>query len=454
MTLLKGLLARKDFDLRLWFVAISIAAIVVINTLSALLLSRYVSQSFINREGEVAREFLNSIISAEQSGQHLFDTPAPSAALQSFSGHVRNLPGVVRANIYAPDYFIRFSTNAGLVGLRFTDNEELVEAFQGKLIANLEEIEEQAKAEHIALDLKVGQEIIEAYIPVSGNDGKVVAVVEFYREPDTLKAIISNVSLTIWASAALAGALLFAALYGAVARGSTIINRQQREIGDMAALAALGQMAGAVAHSLRNPLAGIQSTAELMRIQFGRPASEPVSDILGEVDRMNQHVHELLDYARSDRGRAQRVNLSHFMRRLLAKNEPHLTKRNVRLALNVEGAAGAEVTVDPMMLNQALASILSNAAEAMPEGGRIAVSLRPAKQKGVVALSIRDTGQGISPDVLAKLPSPFVTTKTRGLGLGLSLAQRIVERSGGTLSLDSMMGEGTTVTLNFPVSEI
>lgn len=449
--MIKGLPARKEFDLRLWFVAISIAAIVVINTLSAFLLSRYVSQSFIDREGEVAREFLNSIISAEQSGLHLFEAPAPSPALQSFSSHVRNLPGVVRANIYAPDYFIRFSTNPNLVGLRFADNQELVEAFEGKLIANLEEVEETAKAEHIALDLDGNVELIEAYIPVSGNDGEVVAVVEFYSRPDALKAIISNVSLSIWASAAVAGALLFAALYGAVARGSTIINRQKREIGDMAALAALGQMAGAVAHSLRNPLAGIQSTAELMRLQFGLQAEEPVTDILGEVERMNQHVHELLDYARSEGGSGQRVNLSHFMRRLLAKNEAHLAKRSVSLSLHVKEAATAEVEVDPMMFNQALASIVSNAAEAMPNGGCIFVTLRPATQRGMVELSIRDTGQGISPDVLARLPSPFVTTKTRGLGLGLTLALRIVERSGGTLALNSKLGEGTTVTLLFPV---
>lgn len=440
---------RKEFDLRVWFVVVSLAAILLINTLTAFLLSRYVAQSFINREGEVAREFLDSIVSAEDSASHLFDTPAPSPELQSFANHVRKLPGMIRAVIYSPDSYIRFSTDEKMIGLQFADNDELKEAFEGRIIASMEEAEESTKTEHVAFNLPQGEEVIEAYIPVRGTDGKVVAVVEFYSKPDALKAIISRVTLTIWVSAMLGGLLLFAALYYAVARSSRIIDRQKHELADMAALAALGQMARAVAHSLRNPLAGIRSSTELLKMQKGDAVEPAATDILGEVDRMNQHVHELLNYSRSDLGSAQPVELGPVLRDLLQKSEPRFARQGIRIDFDERSGEGLKAVLDPPMFNQALASVISNALEAMPQGGTLSVVLR-RNAVGAVELLIGDTGRGIPADVLKQLPSPFLTTKTRGLGLGLALADRIIRSFGGSLSLSSIPGKGTTVAMSFP----
>lgn len=440
---------QKAFDLRLWFVVVSLAAILLVNTVTAFLLSRYVAQSFINREGEVAREFLDSILIAENSAPHLFDTPAPSPELQSFSNHVRKLPGMIRAIIYSPDFYIRFSTDADMIGREFSDNDELREAFEGRIIANMEEAEESTKTEHVAFNLPAGEDIIEAYIPVRDGAGKVVAVVEFYSRPDALKGIISRVTITIWATAVLSGLLLFAALYGAVSRGSRIIEGQKRELADMAALAALGQMASAVAHSLRNPLAGIRSSTELLKLQHGEAVEPATTDILGEVDRMNQHVHELLNYSRSDLGAAQPVELGALLRDLLDKSEPRFARQGIRIAFDASGGEGLKAVIDPPMLNQALASVLSNALEAMPDGGTLSVVLRRGGG-GDVELLIGDTGRGIPADVLKQLPSPFLTTKTRGLGLGLALADRIIRSFGGSLSLSSTPGQGTIVSMSFP----
>lgn len=449
MTAAASSTTRKGFDLRVWFVVVSLAAILLVNAISAFLLSRYVAQSFINREGEVAREFLDSILIAEDSAAHLFDTPAPSPQLQSFSNHVRKLPGMIRAVIYSPDFYIRFSTDAEMIGREFSDNDELKEAFEGRIIASMEEAEGSTKAEHLAFNLPEGEEIIEAYIPVRDAAGKVVAVVEFYSLPDTLKQIISRVTLTIWASAVLSGLLLFAALYGAVARGSRIIDGQKRELADMAALAALGQMASAVAHSLRNPLAGIRSSTELLKMQHGNAVEPATTDILGEVDRMNQHVHELLNYSRSDPGTARPVDLGELLAELLAKSEARFARQAVRINFDPQSAQGLKAVLDPPMFNQALASVLSNALEAMPDGGTLSVVLRRGAA-GAIELLIGDTGRGIPSDVLKQLPSPFLTTKTRGLGLGLALADRIIRSFGGSLSLSSTPGKGTVVAMSFP----
>lgn len=450
MTSLRRKLTSKGFDLRLWLMAVSVAAIVAVSTTKALLLSHYVAQSFIDREGEVAREFLDSIVSAEHSGGRLFDEPAPSPELVSFSGHVRNLPGMLRAVIYAPDYSVRFSTDAQMIGSRFPDNEELKEAFEGRVIANIEELEEGAKAEHVNFNLPEGTQVIEAYIPVRGDSGKVVAVVEFYSRPDALQAIISRVTAIIWISALLAGLLLFAALYSAVTRGSRIIERQKRDLADMTALAALGQMAGAVAHSLRNPLAGIRSSVELLKLEQGEAVEPATTDILGEVDRMNRHVHELLDYSHSESDASQRVVLNTVLRDQLQRLEPRFTRHRIAVEVDDRGAEDATVKMDAPMFGQALASILSNAIEAMPDGGSITARLRRVAGKRQVELQISDTGRGIPPELLKQLPSPFLTTKTRGLGLGLTLTERIMHSFGGSLSLASTPGDGTTATLRFP----
>lgn len=158
-----------------------VLAFFAVNAYLANALVSSVVKGFLAREGEVTQEFLNSILSAEGTAKDLFIQPAPSDALKSFGAHVRSLPGIVRANIYSPDGFIRHSTDANLIGLHFGDNDELTEAFEGKVTAALEEVHASDKSEHLALSQLDGEKLVEAYIPVQGADKRVVAVVEFYR---------------------------------------------------------------------------------------------------------------------------------------------------------------------------------------------------------------------------------------------------------------------------------
>ena len=207
-------------DMRIWLIAASILAIVAVNAVLALVLTRSVTDSLLMREGQVAQEFLNSIVASEGSADALFTAPVPSAALTSFGSHVRSLPGTVRANIYSPDGFIRQSTEANLVGLQFKDNEELASSFRGQIIAKLEEVSDSGKGEHLALNRMAGEEVVEAYIPVNGPGGEVVAVVEFYRSADVVKATVQSIGRTIWIAAGVSGLILLLALGGLVLAGS------------------------------------------------------------------------------------------------------------------------------------------------------------------------------------------------------------------------------------------
>jgi two-component system, NtrC family, sensor histidine kinase HydH len=430
----------SEFDIRIWFIVVSLVAIVAINAVLALVLNRYVAGRMVLREGEVAQEFLNSFIGAEALGGKLFETPGPSPALVSFSKHMRDLPGVVRANVYSLDGFIRYSTEPNLIGLKFDRNEELSESFGGTLVAKLENVSDGDKPEHLALNRFTGEELIEAYIPVSDGKGRIDAVVEFYKKPTAVKDIIGELTRIIWIAAAAGGLILFLALYGAIARGARIIEAQKRELGGMAALAAFGQMASAVAHSLRNPLANIQSAAEQLQLQHPEFAGGAVGDIQGEVERVNQHVRELLEYSRPDKMAGQKVDLAEVLRGALGKAVQGLKRRNINLAFNEGGAASHMVEIDPVMFSQAVNSIVSNAVEAMPDGGTISVSVAARPGAGRIAVGISDTGKGMAQH----------SGEPRGLGLSLSIAKQIVERFGGSLALNSEDGRGTTVTLELP----
>ena len=125
--------------------AVAIVAILIINAGLAFGLGRLVDDRILLREGEVAQEFLTSMVAAEASAAKLFVKPAPSPELTSFSNHVRHLPGIIRANIYSPDGFIRYSTEEQLIGLKFSDNPELTESFAGRLSADFAEATSDAK---------------------------------------------------------------------------------------------------------------------------------------------------------------------------------------------------------------------------------------------------------------------------------------------------------------------
>lgn len=211
--------SRTMPDIRIWLIAASILAIVAVNAVLALVLTRSVTDSLLMREGQVSQEFLNSIIAGEESAARLFDPADQGAALASFGMHVRSLPGTIRANIYSPDGFIRHSTEPNLLGLQFLDNAELAMSFKGQIMAKLEEVTDSGKGEHLALNRMAGEQVVEAYIPVNGPDGRVVAVVEFYRTAEVVKATVQSIGRTIWLAAGVSGVILFLALAGVALAG-------------------------------------------------------------------------------------------------------------------------------------------------------------------------------------------------------------------------------------------
>jgi two-component system sensor histidine kinase HydH len=440
------------FDLRVWFAITGFAVIAVLSAAFALLMSNFLTTTMLDREVAVTQEFVQSILGAENYGQRVFigDSADANEALKAFADHVRAMPEILRVNVYGADRRILWSTNADLTGRRFENNPELEEALEGKLESEIGELASDSKPEHIALGASATGHFIEAYLPIRRGDA-VIGVVEVYKVPTALEAAIARGRRIIEVSATIGALVLFATLYWIVRRGALQIERQQAELGRMEGLAAVGQMASAVAHSLRNPLSGIRSSAELLRLE--NTAARPASDeIIGEVDRLDQCVRELMDYARSDTVSVQRVEPLDLVRDTIERHRTALERARVAVTIDDERRARRPVDVDPPMLGQAMASIVTNAIEALPDGGSLRIVLSDPDSRHT-QISFTDSGSGIPANLLPRISEPFFTTKIHGLGLGLALARRIVERFDGTLDILSSEQGGAMLRMRFAVAK-
>jgi two-component system, NtrC family, sensor kinase len=254
----------------------------------------------------------------------------------------------------------------------------------------------------------------------------------------------------------------------------TIVPRSSDEIGDLARafarmteqlrqsraqlvqsekLASIGQMAAAVAHGLRNPLASLRAAAQLARHRVDAPAArEQLDAIVEQVDRLDLRIAHLLQFSRPAPFRPLRERVRALVDGALAGFAELLRQRRIELAVHAP-ASLPDVQVDPMRLEQALTELVSNALDAMPEGGRLDVATRaepgPGGAGGVV-VDVTDSGPGIAPEILPNLCEPFFTTRPEGTGLGLAIAKRYVEEAGGRLDITSTVGRGTTVRIWLP----
>jgi signal transduction histidine kinase len=381
------------------------------------------------------------------------EVKASKAALEEFFAHILVMPEVVRANVYNDDKQIIWSSHPYLVGKRFQDNPELSKALAGQLAVKTATVKRKRKSEHVDFPLGVSR-FVENYIPIWNTAGnKVVGVVEVYRVPHALFRSIDKGNRLIWGSAVAGGLFLYGSLFWIVRRAAQVIHRQQALLVESETMAALGEMTSAIAHNLRNPLASIRSSAELLtEEETSSFIRETAMDIVAAVDRLDQRIRELFAYARPPQHTLRPVQLNALIQETLQQLQPDLNHKGIKLELDLADAL-PPLQGDASLLQQACWSFITNAVEAMPHGGTLAITSRPATNLRDIQLSISDTGQGIPKDHVKQAFRPFFTTKPKGLGVGLAFAKRIVERHEGTLEIASEEGRGTTVSIYFPATE-
>lgn len=228
-------------------------------------------------------------------------------------------------------------------------------------------------------------------------------------------------------------------------------------------LAAIGELAGAVAHAIRNPLAGIKAAAQLAQMELGdAAASAAVDDVISETDRLNERIGALLDFAKPFEPVVRITTLNEIAERALRGTQKKAAGKGVSLTFEASEDL-PPISVDPVLFEEAAAELISNAIEITPAEGGVTVrtghlingtsSGRVASARSCVWLEVSDTGPGIRPDKRDRLFDIFFTTKPGGTGFGLATVKKIVERHGGRVTADNVKPRGAKFRIELPVTE-
>jgi PAS domain S-box-containing protein len=230
------------------------------------------------------------------------------------------------------------------------------------------------------------------------------------------------------------------------------VEQMSQQLWQAAKLATVGELAAGIAHELNNPLATVSLRVESMLAAL--PADHPhraaLGVVEGEVERMGNLVANVLQFSRRGRRELSTLVVGDEVGRTLELIQYQFRKRGVEVRREL-AADVPTVLADRQQLRQVFLNLLTNALDAMPEGGILTVRVRPA-MAGRLAIEIVDTGTGIRPEHLARVTEPFFTTKEegKGTGLGLAICKRIVQEHGGTLTVESALEKGTTVRIDLP----
>jgi PAS domain S-box-containing protein len=221
-------------------------------------------------------------------------------------------------------------------------------------------------------------------------------------------------------------------------------------------LAVVGQLAGSVAHELRNPLAVINNSVYYLKMILKAPDQdtwEYLEMLSTEVRAAESIISDLLDFSRTRSPVKENISITSLVEQVLQK---------VALPTQVELAKSLpadlpDVWVDPLQIEQVLDNLVRNAFDAMPDGGRLTISasLAPASMQGsppMLAISFSDTGCGIPPENMNRLFEPLFTTKMHGIGLGLPLSKNLVESNDGNIQVSSQLDKGTTFIVTLPAA--
>jgi two-component system, NtrC family, sensor histidine kinase HydH len=440
---------RQPFNLLRWFSLLSLVTIFVTGAAMAGFVTRYLTRHMLQRDAEVSREFIESIINTEYARLGTGTKPKELSEIQDrLVEHISKLPDVVRANLYGSDRVVIWSSEHRLIGQRFDKNHELETALRGDIVVETAE----NKPEHVWLfesgDMEGARRFVEAYLPIRDQAGQhVVAVAEIYKTPHALFEAIDRGVRLVWTSAAVGGIALYVALFWVVRRADQIMHQQRARIVEAETMAAIGEMAASVAHSIRNPLASIRSAAELAQEEEGDVLKECLSNITDQADRIDGWVRGLLTASRDSALPVEQLDLNAIISETLEGAAIEMQRRGIELAVHAGLLPCIRGTRLP--LSHAVRSVVSNAVEAMPQGGKLRVVSR-STDAGFVEIIFEDSGPGIPPRLTDRAFSPLFTTKPNGLGLGLTLSRLIVERHAGRIALESAEGRGTRVVLSLP----
>jgi PAS domain S-box-containing protein len=241
-------------------------------------------------------------------------------------------------------------------------------------------------------------------------------------------------------------------------RDLTNVYKIQEEILRMDRLVSLGKLASGIGHELRNPLAGIKTTAQALSEEMSIEDSkrEYLNRITKEIDRLNELLKTFFSFAKP-----QKLDLVYcYVKDIINEIIPFLIKeiadKGIRFVESYHPKLPS-IKVDKHQMHQVFLNLFLNAIQAMPNGGELKIEVSPVisnssegPKQNFIKIVVSDTGKGIPSHLVNRIFDPFFTTKPKGIGLGLSITYQIINKHGGTIKVDSQWERGTSFVINLP----
>ena len=468
----EGVVIGRPFNLLRSFALLSFVCIAIICIVSGIVILRYVATQMLQREAAMTEQFIQSVIDTAHGGPIAGDTDL--AKLAAEGGRVTalltdlvHIPDVVRANVYAPNTGLVWSTEKKLMGKHFEFNDELERALQGESAIHIGHVDTTQKAEHAFFGDDVS-DFIEIYVPIWNlQRSRIIAVAEIYRVPDALFVALAQGRLIVIGGGIVGGLFLYAMLFWIVRHADKVIHEQQQrlenEIGEhkrdkhtlrhsehalrvlsgkllgaqeqeRKRIAAelhdgLGQSLSAVKFNLESSLKMLEPSANERSIEAMHGAIQKVRDAVEEVRRISMDLRpSILD----DLGLL--ATLEWFCREF-QQFYPHIS-----IDKRVTVAEDDVPDILKIVIYRIMQEALNNVAK---HAGADRVELTLATDADSLRLSIRDNGEGFHVKQRGNDNGGY-----KGIGLE-SMAER-AELSGGALRVDSGDGEGTHLEVRWP----
>ncbi|MGB7948369.1 MAG: ATP-binding protein [Candidatus Binatia bacterium] len=433
------------------------------------LVSDYLIDRILRREWETTAQWVRTEVKEFLTAEDFTtkDRKPVGAKFAALLRHITLMPDILRFNVYNPQgVAIWAAVDKKLVGRSFADNEKLREAIQGKVVADISSLSDPDNPS----GLNSSEKAVEVFIPVYADTTRdLLAVMEIYKRAGPIDRDVREARIVVFLGALGGGVLLYLSLFAIVRQAAQKIKEQQQNLlkvqADLVAsqrMAAVGEMAGAVAHGIGNPLSSIRAAAQVAKLDChqceGRDLRQrtltTLDEIIQQVDRVQKRMQGLLNFAKPMEPHAGPVEINSLLGDIVDVLRPRFAEAGVSPRLELDKSL-PKVALDANHVEQIFMGLITNALEATPKGG--CVTIRTAAphgngDAGSINISIEDTGEGIPTESRERVFEPFFTTKSHGTGIGLSLAKKFVERNGGEIAISDGTSGGARFDVRFPLS--
>ena len=430
------------------------------------IVSNYLINEILEREwqttAQIVRADVRQLLSDEDFKTE--DHKSVGFKFETLLQHMTLIPEIVRFKVYNSKGVVIWSDDKRLVGQSFADNEEFQEARRGEVAADMSSLE---KTENIYEQGSFGK-LVEVYVPIYARDKReVIGVMETYKRADSILNDLRKARMVVLLGALGGGLLLYVSLFAIVRQAARKIHEQQENLLKMQSelvasqrMAAVGEMAAAVAHGIGNPLSSIRAAAQVAKLdcpdndacQYQSGTGTALVNIIEQVDRVQKRMQGLLNFAKPMEPRPAPVELNPLLRDIIQVLQARFTEAGVDPKLDLDRNL-PKVRLDANHVEQIFMGLITNALEATPKGGSVTIRTRIEPGNGAspkVTVSVEDTGEGIPQENRQRVFEPFFTTKAHGTGIGLPLAKKFVERNGGTIRISEASSGGAKIDVAFP----